>query len=148
MTLAGQQLFERIARTPADSEGEIDKARLYHAMEAEEENPNEEEDPFANDRELLERYGLSENTPLKLSPYVREFLEESSSIVSNEPLTEASVHDCIRRIRKYNEDKQKQELAQLLQRTDTTAEERAHYLRQYHQKVRELRGSPTSVETE
>lgn len=148
VTMAGRLLFERIAQTPADEEGEIDKARLYHALEAEEENPNDEDDPFANDVELLERYGVLENTPLKLSPYVQEFLEESASIVSNEPLTEASIHDCILRIRKYNENKQKQELVQLLQRTDVTEEERARTLREYHQKVRELRGSPTSVETE
>ena len=148
VTSIGKQLFERIARTPANEEGEIDKARLFHTLESEEENPDVEDDPFANDHELLERYGIAENTALKLSPYVREFLEESPSIVSNEPLTEASVHDCIRRIRRYNEDKQKQELAQLLQRTDTTAEEHTFYVRQFHQKVRELRGLPTSTDAE
>ncbi len=148
VTPAGKQLFDRIARTPANAEGQIDKARLLHELEAEEENPNEEDDPFANDHELKERYGLAENSPVKLSITIKDFLEESVSIVSNEPLSEASINDCIRRIGKYNEDRQKQELAQLLQRTDTSAEERAHYLRQYHQKVRELRGLPTPVDTE
>jgi uncharacterized protein YnzC (UPF0291/DUF896 family) len=127
ITPQGHQLLARIARTPATPEGGIDPLSLLRQVESEEEQ--------------------AETEAVKLSVFIRELLEESPFLVSNELLNEAAVSDCIHRLAKHRQDQEQRELAEMLQRIEMLPpEERRAYIEHYHQKVRERRGSAPAAD--
>ncbi|MCW3096321.1 MAG: hypothetical protein JWL77_1939 [Chthonomonadaceae bacterium] len=62
--------------------------------------------------------------------------------MSNEPLNEVVAADCIRRLQKYRADQIHRDLAELLKRPDLTQEQQTAFAEQYHQTMREMRGTP------
>jgi hypothetical protein len=82
----------------------------------------------------------------KTSDFIREVLEDSLSVMSNEPLNEAVLTDCIRRLQQYREEQTRREYAALLSREDVTPDQRRGFVIQYHEKMRQARGSPPAVE--
>ena len=63
-------------------------------------------------------------------------------MMSNEPLNDAVVTDCIRKLQKYRADQAKSNLIELLNRPDLTPEQQIAFNEQYHQIMRETRGTP------
>jgi|GEM_PF-779248 len=147
ITELGRRLFDYVARTPANEDGGIDILPLLNRIESEEEPTLPESAPPNGDPEGFSDY-LSElpdrvgKNSAKLSEYLREVLEESATLLSNEPLNEAAVRDCIRRLQGHREERTRREMESLLQRTDLTPEQRQALVQQYQQKMRALRGSP------
>jgi DNA primase len=82
----------------------------------------------------------------KTSDFIREVLEDSLSVMSNEPLNEAVLTDCIRRLQQYREEQARREYAELLSRDDLTPDQRRGFIMQYHEKMRLARGSPPAAE--
>jgi DNA primase len=123
-------------------------------MGEEEANPLSARPPSENiDAELdaaLSRraaeYRASSRIPAKTSDLIREVLEDSLSVMSNEPLSEAVLVDCIRRLQQHREEQARRELTELLNRTDLTPLQRQTTIQQYHEKMRQSRGSPPVVE--
>ena len=93
----------------------------------------------------LKRKSIGTNSA-KTSEFIREVLEDSLSVMSNEPLSEAVLGDCIRRLQQHQEEQARQELLVLLARDDVSPEQRENYLRQFHEKMRQTRGSPPGAE--
>ena len=82
----------------------------------------------------------------RTSNLIREVLEDSRSVMSNEPLNEAALDDCIRRLQSHREEQAIRELTELLGRNDLAPDDRQNYIRQYHAMKRQSRGSPQTVE--
>ena len=146
VTEPGRRLFAQVARTPPDAEGGVDPLLLLRQAEAEEES----KEAFAAGEalpsgEVLPSQPQSADEArkifAKMSDFIREVLEESASAVSNEPINEAAVHDCIRKLRKNREDLATRELVENLRREDLTPEQRHALQQQYHERMRALRGS-------
>lgn len=76
------------------------------------------------------------------SELIRELLEDSHSIVSNEPLNEAALADCIRRLERRREELRRRELLEQIGRDDLADDQRRQVTQQYHEKTRQSRGSP------
>jgi hypothetical protein len=81
----------------------------------------------------------------KTLDFIREVLEDSLSVMSNEPLSEAVLGDCILRLQRHHEEQTRRELMNLAGRDDLTPEQRQQYIRQYQEKMRQSRGSPPVV---
>jgi hypothetical protein len=77
----------------------------------------------------------------KMTDFLRDILEESPFLVSNEHLNEAAVNDCIKRLQKHKEEQLRRELAEQIERAETSEQQDA-YIRQYQQKMMEIKGSP------
>jgi SspJ family small acid-soluble spore protein len=88
----------------------------------------------------------SGNMSAKTSDFIREVLEDSLSVMSNEPLNEAVLTDCIRRLQQYREEQVRREYLELLSRDDLTPDQRRDLSMQYHEKMRLARGSPPAAE--
>ncbi len=86
--------------------------------------------------------------PTTTSDFIREVLEDSLSVMSNEPLNDAVLGDCIRRLQKHREEQAIRELMDLLNSPDLTPEQRQAYIQQVHEKKRQSRGSPPAAEDE
>jgi hypothetical protein len=82
----------------------------------------------------------------KTSDFIREVLEDSLSVMSNEPLNEAVLTDCIRRLQQYREELARREYQALMSREDLSPDQRRDLVSQYHEKMRQARGSPPVVE--
>jgi hypothetical protein len=82
----------------------------------------------------------------RTSDFIREVLEDSLSVMSNEPLNEAVLVDCIRRLQRHRDDLATREITELLNRTDLPPEQRETAIQRYHEKMRQSRGSPPVVE--
>jgi DNA primase len=137
VTAEGRLLFAWIARTPANAEGEIDPLPLLHQAEAEE----------AQGDATTVAAASPERRTLKLSQYIRDLLEDSPFLVSNEHLNEAAVSDCILRLRRHRESQTQRALAERLQHLESMSpEEQRAYIQQFHQKMRETRGSAPAAE--
>lgn len=122
------------------------------------EDPYAEEasDPYAEDIPPLpvdtEQPAEPEIVPLsapasrnsaKFSYFIREVLEDSPFLVSNDQLNEAAVGACIARLQKHRNDQNQRELAALLQRAETLPpDQRRAVMEAYQSKIREQRGSP------
>lgn len=151
VTPPGQQLFAWIARTPAAPDGGIDPLPLLRCLENEEETGEDRpsEKPEESSSDSGGEFGASSGRhSAKLSGFLREILEDSPFLVSNEALNEAAVSDCIRRLQQHHADQVKRELIARLQQEGLAPEERRAYLDQYQQQMRETRGSPPSAEGE
>lgn len=148
LTPRGQELFAYVARTPANAEGGIDPLPLLHRIERDEEEADAKEDSAEKkgnsesegEPEWQESWAQRRST--KISEYLRDLLEDSRSVMSNEPLNEVVVADCIRRLRKYRADQIHRDLAELLNRPDLTPEQQIAFAEQYHQTMRQMRGTP------
>lgn len=121
----------------------------------EEENGNQTENVFLNEADLfhadtaqtgdLNSKTTSANETAKLSNYLRELLEDSSSLMSNEPHTEASLNDCMRRLKRHWEEQMQRRLLELANNEDLSPEQRRGYLEQYQAQIRQFRGSQSSA---
>jgi DNA primase len=147
-TPQGQGLFAYVARTPANSEGGIDTLPLLRQIERDEEEADTQKDSGekkgnseVEDEPAWQELQTRKRAP-KISEYLRDLLEDSGSVMSNEPLNEVVVADCIRKLHKYRADQDKFKLAELLNRPDLTPEQQTAIIEQYHQRMREMRGTP------
>ncbi len=148
LTPQGRSLFGWVARTPANEEGGIDPLPLLRRIEVEEEAADAEKDS----EEKKENSDLHEKSAwqdtrtraqsAKISDYLRELLEDSLSVMSNEPLNEAAIADCLLRLQNHRADRAKRELVELLNRPDLTIEQQKAFTEQYHHTMREMRGTP------
>ena len=135
VTAQGRTLFERVSRTPAGSDGTIDPRPLLRQAE-------EEEEKAGGGQELADamaEYDPSSGGAKKLSYYIREVLEDFGSLVSNEPLNEAAMIDCIRRLQKRREEQSRQELLRRMEHL--SPEEKRAALQEYTKKMLESKGS-------
>ena len=144
----GQGLFAYIGRTPANAEGGIDPLPLLRQIERDEEDADAKEESDAKkgnsdfEGEPAWQDSWAQKRATKISEYLRDLLEDSRSVMSNEPVNELVVADCIRRLQKYRADQIHRELAELLNRPDLTQEQQTAFIEQYHQTMREMRGTP------
>jgi DNA primase len=148
ITANARLLWEQIARTPATNSGTIDTHQLLAQIEAEE-TQLPEEDPFQEeiDRLYMPQNAILRTDSAKLSYYLREILEESFAGIANDPMTEASVQDCIGQLRRHRLDREVREILQKLQSAENLSDaERQDLLRLYHQKMLERRGSTPQTE--
>ena len=83
--------------------------------------------------------------PAKTSDFIREVLEDSLSVMSNEPLSDLVLADCIRRLQMHREEQATREISERLSRNDLTPEERKIANQLLHEKKRQSRGSPPAV---
>ncbi len=133
VTANGRRLFEIIARTPASADGGIEPQPILRRVEADEEGTDGAE------AETGERTG--ESRPAKLSAFIRDVLEDSRSLVSNEPLNEAVIRDCIRRLERHRDEQTRREM---LRRAETLSmEDQQIAEREYQRRTREMKGSQT-----
>ena len=148
LTARGQGLFAYVARTPANAEGGIDPLPLLRQVEMDEEAEEAKEDSSEkkgnseSESEPAWRESWAQRRSTKISEYLRDLLEDSRSVMSNEPLNEVVVADCIRRLQKYRADQDQRVQAELLNRPDLTPEQQTAFIEQYHQTMRQTRGTP------
>lgn len=148
VTPQARGLYAYIARTPANADGGIDSLPLLYQIEREEEEEDAKEDSGEKkgntdpESEPDRRETASRGRPIKISEYLRDLLEDSRSLMSNEPVNKAVADDCIRRLEKNRADQVQRDLAELLQRPDLTDEQKTAVIEQYHQRMREMRGTP------
>ncbi len=148
LTPQGRGLFAYVARTPANEEGGIDSLPLLRHIEREEEAADTEKESAEKkgnretEGETVVQESGTRGRSAKISEYLRELLEDSLSVMSNEPLNEVVVADCIRRLEKYRADQVNRDLAELVHRPDLTPEQQTAFIEQYHQTMRQRRGTP------
>ena len=130
-----------------------------------EENPDAEEDPYAKEEAMGTAIALKEDfsgrnplnpslivkespkidetrrIPAKLTEFTRDVLEESVSLVSKEPLNEAVIGDCIRRLQNHRNDLARRELQTILLREDLSIQQKADFAEKFHEQMRRARGS-------
>ncbi len=146
----GREYFVLIARTTAETDGSINIPKLIHTVEQKEREPID--DPYAE--EASEEYNSlpvgseldvesEKNDPSKLSHFIRNVLEDSPFLVSNDKLSEASLNSLIIKLQKHWKDQARRELALVLQQAqEMPLEQRRAFIEQYHIKMREYSGSP------
>lgn len=150
VTELGRDYFELIARTTAETDGSIDIPKLIYRVEQEELQPID--DPYAEEDSAVSSpadLNASEKIaqeakydPSKLSYFIRDVLEDSPFLVSNEMLSEASLNSCILKLQKHWKDQARRELELVLQQQEIPPEQRRAFIEQYHVKMRESHGSP------
>ncbi len=159
ITPNGQRLFEIIARTPSNMEGGVDPLPILHQAKDEEEETRKrgEEEKIQDTRyEIREGEASSQpnteyrtpNTPVpaKFSEFIREVLEDSPFLASNERLNEAIIVNCIGRLKKHRAEQElRADSAVLLQLEHLSPEQQKIAIHQYQEKMRELRGSPPTT---
>ena len=151
ITPNGQRLFEIIARTPSNMEGGVDPLPILHGARNEEEEIGRQ-----GDRDTEGEASSSPNTeyripntlpPVKFSDFIREVLEDSPFLASNERLNEAIIVNCIGRLKKHRAEQElRADSAVLLQLEHLSPEQQKIAIHQYQEKMRELRGSPPTSE--
>ncbi|MCW3100717.1 MAG: primase, catalytic core, partial [Chthonomonadaceae bacterium] len=93
-TPRGQGLFAYIARTPANAEGGIDPLPLLRRIEMDEEEEDTKEESAEkkgnsdSESEPVWQESWAQKRSTKISEYLRDLLEDSRSVMSNEPLNE------------------------------------------------------------
>lgn len=157
VTEHGRRLFERVARTPAQEDGSVDPVRLLRQVEHEEDLlAPPADDPFAD--EPLPSGTGAEGTPsgstpsfsprnepispghAKFSAFVRELLEESVYLASNEQLNLHVVNSCMSILRRHRIEQALRELNAVLEAGTLPPEQRRTLLEEYRRKSQELRG--------
>ncbi len=103
---------------------------------------------FSDSQPHLSKKSVTRRNPEKLTEFIREVLEESVSLVTKEPLNEAVIGDCIRRLQKYRIEIARRELEVLSRRDDLSSEQRDAYLQQYHLQMRQARGSQLAEQSD
>lgn len=146
VTENGRALLAEIARTPAEPSGDVDPLALLHRIERQEQGQPDEEDPY---NEEIDQPYLPGNLPAnthskKLSLYLQELLEESPNGIANDPITQASIEDCLTQIRRHRTDRELRDLLEQLNTQNLSDAERAQIQQKYHEKMCERRGTPTS----
>ena len=170
----GRLLFERIARTPANSEGGIDPLPLLHQAQNEEEqerntgaaSASTTSSTTASTTSLTtspttfstassnasqERSGGAQThggqSALKFSYFIQEILEDSTFIASNERLNEAAIANCIAKLKKHRDEQEvRAKSAMLYDLENLPPEQQRAMMDQYLQQMRALRGSPPGEE--
>ncbi len=87
-------------------------------------------------------FATSGNHSAKLSAFIRELLEESDSMLSNEPLNEQTIDGCIRRLQERKTTRCIRDVKAELERTDLTLQQRKDLMDQLMFLMRAQRGSP------
>ena len=161
------QSLEADERTPGLKEGGENPppTPLDNETESEAPSDSEEVDPFLQSSEIIdfdgskppalqppgqisgENKGARRNSA-KLTEFIHEVLEESVSFVTKEPLNEAVIADCIKRLRRHRSDIARRELEALSRRDDLSPVEQTAYLKQYHLQMRKARGSQLAEESD
>jgi DNA primase len=102
--------------------------------------------PDDNDQEFFFDYGGSDDEDpfAKLSAYIVDLLEESDSILSNEPLNEHTIAGCIRRLHERRAGQKIRNVKAELERTDLTFQQRKDLMDQLMVLTRAKRGTPQS----
>jgi DNA primase len=124
-------------------EGKRETETDHHASASS--RPSRKQEAFAGREEEPPKKSSASRNFAKMSEYIREVLEDSLSVVSNEPLSDAVINDCIRRLQKHREAQAKHELEEKIRRDDLSAEERRAVQEQYLKLMRETRGSPPAA---
>ena len=97
---------------------------------------------FHSDPDL--NYSTAGNHSAKLSDYIVELLEESNSVLSNEPLSEHTIVGCIRRLHERRALEEIRNVKAELERSDLTLQQRKDLMHQLMLLMRAQRGSPRS----
>ena len=173
LTTFGKQLYEIIARTPANAEGGIDLLPILHQAQNEEEKENEtiakaemeerkedKEAYRAEDSEIeanrvkgeWREPSLPARPKIKFSQFIQEILEDSTFIASNELLNEAAIANCIARLKKHRDEQEVRAEGALLYSLDKDMDllppdQQRAAMNQFMEKMRALRGSPPKEET-
>ena len=153
VTPHGQRLLEIAARTPSNMEGGIDPLPILHSAqnEEEEETGNNAERRVMNDEQNAVHSSLitqhSSLPPVKFSNFIREVLEDSPFLASNERLNEAAIVNCIGRLKKHRAEQELRADSAVLQQLEhLSPEQQKIAIHQHQEKMRELRGSPPKDE--
>ena len=154
VTPYGRRLLEIIARTPSNQEGGVDPLPILHRAE----NEEEEEKKGRKEEKKMEdgngeyspntQYPTSNTLPtVKFSEFIREVLEDSPFLASNERLNEAAIVNCIGRLKKHRAEQELRADSAVLQQLEhLSPEQQKIAIHQYQEKMRELRGSPPNEE--
>jgi DNA primase len=153
ITPYGRRVYQWAARTPAHSDGGLDPGPLLRAAMEEEEISSPAAvstyDAWATDDKApgdpLEIKNSEQASPgrhfAKFSDFIRELLEESPYLVSNDSFNAATVQGCLRVLQKHRDEYELRLIQERLGQARTPEERRAIY-EQYHQKMRAMRGTP------
>jgi hypothetical protein len=76
-----------------------------------------------------------------MSDYLRDVVEESATVLSNEPISEATISGCIRRLVEHREAQAIRDAKETLTREDLTLQQRADCMRVLMELMRAHRGS-------
>jgi DNA primase len=155
VTPHGKQLYNWLARTPANSEGGIDAAHLLHQIEDSERElpPVQNSVPFFAEQEGIPAFygenpvSMGQEMGFRLSEFLRSVLEGSVALAANEELNADAVTDCIERLRVHRDTQMRRELSEMLQQPGALSDDqRRAFLEQYYAKLRERKGSPPPSE--
>ena len=130
VTANGRRLFETVARTTPLPDGGIDPQPLLRRAEEAEEAAGTTTEPGGPS---------NESQTVKLSGFIRDLLEGFGSILSNEPLSEVGIRDCMRRLERYHDEEARRGA---LRRAETLlTEEQRVAEREYQRRTIEMKGS-------
>lgn len=140
----GRELAAWIISTPPREEGEINAGDVLNRIESGNDHNTEyqlngksEADMLAVDLDNT----TTGNHSAKMSEFIRDVIEESASALSKEPLNEATVNGCIRRLRDYRNALAIRELKETLERKDLTIAQRETYFHRLMELTRAQRGT-------
>ena len=134
VTANGRRLFEVVSRTPAAADGSVDPQPLLRRAE------EEEEAAYSGGNESGNQ--TNESGPAKLSWFIREVLEDFGSILSNEPVNEAVIKDCVRRLERYRDEQARRDwLRRAESPMSNESSEQTVAEREYQRKTIEMKGS-------
>lgn len=142
-----QALFQWVAKTPANAEGGVEPLQVLLGIEkaeAEAEIPDGAQVTTGKEgliSVLDSNSALSGKISAKLSDYLRDVVEDSTSVLSNEPLNEAAISGWIRRLHDHYQVQKIRQLTEYLERDDLTPEQRNACLQKQGELVRAQRGS-------
>lgn len=138
-TPLAQTLFIIIARTPADETGAVEASRILEAIADEPFTVSESDEPDAM-RQIEDSIA---RTRSRLVALVHGILQDSISELSNEPLNDRMLTDCIRKLEIHRQRQAEAVLRAAMENAEElSTEERKAYAVRYHEQVRRLRGSP------
>ncbi len=136
----GREMAAWIISTPRGEDGAVDPMQLLSRIEL---MPNRvnigEGHPSTSNADPAHLAGSV--SVARLSDYIREVVEESTSNLLNEPLNEATISGCIRRLRDHREMLAIREIKDYLLRVDLTVDQRSDALRRLSELMRTQRGS-------
>jgi len=141
-----RELALRIVDTQPNSDGEINPLDVIRLIERE---------SLASDEALAVQPDPPEMLPYeqpdsitgiysaKMSNYLRDVVEDSETVLSNEPLNEATILGCLRRLEEYRAARAIRDLKETLKRDDLTEQQSTDYTRSLMELMRAHRGSAT-----
>lgn len=144
ITDRGSEIAKWIVKTPPAADGEIQPADVIRLIEREIGQTTVQPDPAVHVTNMLvmeEPEAFRVNHSAIMAEYVRDLVEDSVSVLSNEPLNEATILGCIRRLNEYRNSQAIREINEALQREDLTFQQRREYMVTLMELQRAHRGS-------